>query len=621
MNLSFDELWERLQNSEESVEIEAKRARDVGSSILETISAYSNEPGRGGGYLLLGIEEDKYSLFPKYEISGVPKPDKVQTELATQCRELFSTPVRPRITTEVRDGKTVLVVFICEAQPHEKPVFILSKGLPKGAFRRIASTDQHCTEEDIELFYILRGHKPYDKTPLPDVDLDDFDPQAIAAYRRNRADVKADASELALSDEELLYALSATTRHEGQLCATLAGLMLFGKETSLRRNAPMTRVDYIVVEGREWVRDPSNRYQGVELRGPLLTLIPQVVSLVMTGILKTFALSEDKIYRREVPLLPRDVVREVVVNALMHRSYRKRQPVQIIRYANRIEIRNPGHSLKADDLLGQPGSVPRNEDIATAIHEVGFAETKGTGIRAVRQAMAAANLSAPFFESNREADEFVATLLLHHFFSEDDVKWLAGFKDCHLSDEEARSLIVLREVGVINNAYYRSLTGMDTLAASKSLQRLRDLKLLGQKGKGSATYYVPGERLAGSLPESLPTEFDSVGNGLSTESDSVDKEPALLAELPELLRFAVAKLGRRTAPAEVKLVVRALCEWRTLRLQEIASVLSRNSHYVLTQYLRPMLSDGELSYLYPDEPNHPQQAYSATKAAHAKRRK
>lgn len=41
-------------------------------------------------------------------------------------------------------------------------------------------------------------------------------------------------------------------------------------------------------------------------------------------------------------------------------SYRSYSPVQIIRYANRLEIHNPGFSLKSPELLGEPGSEPRN---------------------------------------------------------------------------------------------------------------------------------------------------------------------------------------------------------------------------------------------------------------------
>jgi ATP-dependent DNA helicase RecG len=47
---------------------------------------------------------------------------------------------------------------------------------------------------------------------------------------------------------------------------------------------------------------------------------------------------------------------------------------------------------------------------------------------------------------------------------------------------------ILRAVGAINDAFYRSMNHMDTLSASGHLRRLRDLGLLDQKGKGAATY-------------------------------------------------------------------------------------------------------------------------------------
>ena len=75
------------------------------------------------------------------------------------------------------------------------------------------------------------------------------------------------------------------------------------------------------------------------------------------------------------------VIREALVNAMMHRSYRSHGPVQIIRYANRLEIRNPGFSLKSPEHLGEPGSQPRNPRIAAVLHETRFAETKGNRLK------------------------------------------------------------------------------------------------------------------------------------------------------------------------------------------------------------------------------------------------
>lgn len=382
----------------------------------------------------------------------------------------------------------------------------------------------------------------------------------------------------------------------------------------------MTRVDYILVEGREWVPDPDHRYQTVEMREPLMTLIPRVVAHVIGDVPKAFSLGDGGIYRREVPLIPRTVVREAIVNALMHRSYRQRQPVQIIRYSNRIEIRNPGHSLKPDDRLGEPGSVARNEKIAAAIHEAALAETKGSGIRAMREAMISANLTIPFFESDRESDTFTATLLLHHLLGQEDVEWLARFRDCNLSEDEARVLIVLREVGAMNNAYYRTLAGLDTLTVSRRLQRLRDLKLLEQKGKSSATYYVPGERFRASLGPMVspdPQSMNPPDKPLSGEPDLSDKSlsdrlrllPEGFPTLTDPLRQQIEALGRRGTPAEVNAVVLALCAWRAMQAFEIATLIGRNVRYTQESYLSPLVRDEELAYTHPENSAHPQQGY------------
>jgi ATP-dependent DNA helicase RecG len=587
--LSFTELWEKLLSEDETVEIEAKSASDIGKSILETASAFANEPGRGGGYLILGVESSEDNASNEYKTVGVSDPDKIQRDLATQCREVFNIPIRPQIEVFTENSKTIITAFIPEAQPSEKPVYLLKKGLPKGAFRRIGSTDQKCTDEDIALFYQLRSHRTYDETPVPEANLDDLEPNAIAEYRRARNEVNPNAAELNYTDEELLYALAATTRHQKEICPTLAGLMLFGKSMALRRHFPLNRVDYIIVEGREWIPDPAHRYQTIEILEPLLIAIPKLVTLILNDIPKAFTLGENGIHRSEVPLIPRTVIREAIVNALMHRNYRIRQPVQIIRFSNRLEIRNPGHSLKPIDSLGEPGSVTRNEKIAAVLHEIGIAETKGSGIRVMFDEMRKANLTIPLFESSKEKDSFTAKLLVHHLLSSEDIEWLAQFKHCFLSDDEARALIVLREVGEINNFIYRAINCVDPLTASQHLRRLRDASLLEQQGKGSATYYTLHPDL---LNNDLSSEFtehaafnlesSSTDKALSIELNSIDKD-SYLNQMPEHLQQAVQHLGKRASPQEVGSVIITLCQWRDLSSRELATILNRDQGYLLNK--------------------------------------
>jgi ATP-dependent DNA helicase RecG len=629
------ELLQSLNLLDETERIEAKRTSEAGKSLLETVCAFANEPGLGGGWLLLGVEREDQALFPSYQVEGVPQPDKLCADLATQCRETFNLPVRIELTTEQVNGQAVVVAFVPEAQPQDKPVFFKAQGLPKGALRRVGSVDQHCTDDDLAVFYQGRQRESFDASLVPDATLDDIATEALADYRKTRADANPDAEELRWTDEELLRALGCISKDEqGHLRPTVAGIMLFGTAQALRRCFPMTRVDYIRVPGRDWVPDPERRFDTIELRDPLFRLIRRAQAAVLDDLPKGFALKEGDLQRQDKPVIPQRVIREALVNALMHRSYRSHSPVQIIRYANRLEIRNPGFSLKSPEHLGEPGSEPRNPRIAAVLHETRFAETKGSGIRVMRDTMEQAGLTPPLFESDRGNDQFVARYFFHHFLGADDVAWLAQFKDAQLSPDEAKALVVVREAGAIDNANYRTLNKVDTHSASAALRRLRDAGLLVQKGRGSATYYVPAERLglgqqalaegANSPLSSNPHGLSSNPSGLSSNPSELTSNPktnaqdtaraALLDELPGSLAARLGAIGQRHPPQEVQDLVVALCSLRDWPVDELALVLRRNPEVVRQNYLRPLMRDGRLVMTRPEEPNDPQQAYRAVGA-------
>ncbi len=624
------ELLESLNLLDEQERIEAKRASEVGKSLLETICAFANEPGLGGGWLLLGVVREEQALEfayqAAYEVEGIDQPEKLGAEIATQCRNTFNQPVRVDISAEIIHGKTVMVVHVPEALPQDKPVFFKAQGLPKGAYRRISSTDQHCTDDDLAVFYQGRQTESFDATLVAEATMDDLLPEAIADYRQSRAEANPDAEELRWTDEDLLQSLGCIRRNpQGMWQPTVAGLMLFGKPLALRRCFPMMRVDYIRVPGREWVPHPDRRFDTIDLRDPLLRLIRRAQAAILDDLPKGFALEEGGLQRQDKPAIPLRVIREALVNALMHRSYRSHSPVQIIRYANRLEIRNPGFSLKSQDHLGEPGSQLRNPRIAAALYDTRLAETKGSGIRVMRESMEQAGLTPPLFESDRGNDQFVARYFFHHFLGAEDIAWLAQFKDLQLSDDEAKALIVVREAGAINNGTYRELTKVDTLTASQSLRRLRDAGLLTQKGRASATYYVPTERLLDNGLSSKPPSLSTNPEDLSTKLGALSTNPedlstkltdeqeaqrkALLNELPGALAARIGAIGQRHPPGEVCDAIVEICRLRDWRAEELATLLQRHSRYVRNNYLRPLMRDGRLAMVNPDEPNDPQQAY------------
>ncbi len=612
MNWEIQEILSRLKTQDECQRLEAKETKSsIGKSILESISAFSNEPGLGGGYIVLGLKQcDSPSTFGRYFLAGIQNLDKIQCELASACRNEFNILIQPEIKVEIVNRKALIVVFIPEVFVRDKPVYIKSAGVEKGSFRRIGPTDHKCTEEDLDLLYQLRRQLPFESEILTDTTWTDISLEAIENYRKMRSEVDAGARELKLDDQQLLLSLGVVKKKNNNIIPTIAGLLLFGNKLALRRLMPMqSRIDYILVEGSKWVPDPSKRYHSIEYREALVTVMARIHSQIMGDLPNRFLLKTGQLQRSDSPSIPRDVIREALSNALMHRDYRVNQPVQIIRYSNRIEFHNPGYSLKPFEDFGQSGSLTRNGKIAAVFHDLNLAETKGTGIVSMRTWMKDAGLTTPpLIETDRDGNKFNILLLPHHLLDEADLKWLVQFKSYNLTEADMRILVLAREVGAITNQDYRQINGINILKASSALRNLRDLGLLSMKGAGTGTYYklmpcaLSDKYIEESLTQKLSQNINSLTKGLS----------AIPSEFPpisdEVAKRLIA-LGPRSRKEEIKYLIIELCILGPLQLIQLAKILDRDPRYLRDNYLSKMIKNNELVYQFPNQAAHPLQAY------------
>ena len=563
------ELFDELNSWDENRRIEAKSASAVGKSMMETVCAFANEPGLRGGYLLLGAkrigmtEDGK----PVYEPENIENTDKIQSDFVAMCNSMFNVRIRPIINVEEYLGKTVIVVKIEELPESQKPAYFAKRGLPEGAFRRIGPSDEKCSEEDMYLFY--QSADTYDSCIVDDADLDDIDENALNFYRKLRKEVNPDAEELTLNDVDLLRALGAIKKNkQGGYDLTYTGLLVFGKQMSLRRLVPSFRVDYIRISGNQWLADGDNRFeQTIDMRGPLILMVNKACSAVMDDLPKGFELKKDSMQASTPAILPNKVLREAIVNSYIHRSNRVNQPIQIIRYSNRIEIHNPGYSLKPQDDWGEPGSMLRNPRISEIFHDTNLAETKGTGIGAMRRLMKEAGLMPPTFESNHEANKFTARLLLHHFLSKENMEWLAQYAEFGLVNEQKLALVFVREVGAIDNATYRQQDPSITHARARlEIHKLCDLGFIEKKGQGRSTYYIrtskvvslgerlrpQGERLLpqhGTLGERLLPQHGTLGEKIPPQHGTLgEKIPPQHGTLGEKIPPQHGTLGEKIPP-------------------------------------------------------------------------
>ncbi len=555
MMRSATELLRELNSVDESPGIEAKRASEAGKSLLETIIAFANEPGLGGGYLLLGVERIASAGKTQYQPVGIRDPDKLQTDLATQCAGMLNIPLRPQMRVDGAEGKTVLVVYMPEVATADKPVYLKATGLPRGAYRRIGSTDQRCTDHDLwALRQIDEPQSGFDAKVVDDCELSELDPAAIAEYRRLRTLVNPQAEELSYPDEELLEALLAVRRVNGEFKPTVAGVLLFGKPLTLRRLFPTAEVSYVRVVGTEWVADPERRFAAtIDVRKAALLTFRQIAAAIEDDLPKGFYLPPDSMQSLQEPLVPRKAFREALANAVIHRSYRFNQPTIVVRYSDRIEFINTGHSLKPVSELGRTGPAQRNPILASVFRDVDIAEAKGSGIRTIRRVCEEFGCPPPEFISNRQAGTFTIILRLP------------------VIDEHGAKGAQAAEAGKPKHSNPSLESSSLNLEASKP-----------------GAQQITQDSLLGALPESIRQAVETT-------------------------------LGKRQPAEKLQEAILLVCSSRPFGLAELEMLFGRHRKYLTANHLRPMLRDDRLALRYPDTPSHPDQAYQLSKKGDGKR--
>lgn len=679
MNLpKAQDLLNDLREHSESMRIEAKAGSAIGPSVMQTVCAFANEPGLDGGFILLGISE----IQGQFIVKGVINVDGLLQELENNCRSQFERPVVVKAKVQTVDGKNVVVVYVPELLPASKPCvfkgrFDSHNKRKTGIWRRGPNGDYECSHEQLEPILLARTGMSYEETFFEDSSLEDVDKDLIALYRELRAKKHPQASELSLDDTQLLYALRLIRKNkENRWIPNLACLLVFGTQAALRRYLPMERVDFIRIVGTQWIEDPHRRFSSIDFRESLLTLIPRVEAAVLDTLPKHFSLQEGELQRTDEPLLPQRVVREALVNAVMHRDYRVHSPIQVIRYSDRLEINNAGYSLKPVEELGYGASQLRNPVLASILYDLNFAETKGSGIRTCKQLLREANLAEPKFVSNTVSNFFRSTYSLSQLMSKDDLIWLGQFKKYELNDDEARALLIAKHLGAVNNATLRQDSDLDTLQASHILQKLsKELGLLDRYGAGSATTYMLSARLLFSLnvtvqktrltpqdkrnldkykklhSSSETSHLESEASHLESETSHFEPETSHLGsemadlgannsiltwtshietqkrelvfttpiswtsfeDIPEEIKAQILSLGYRPKKKDVMEVILRLCLLQPQSSENLMRIL-RKGRQSTKNYLKELRTEKLLEYVYPQIPNHPIQAYRITEA-------
>lgn len=284
---------------------------------------------------------------------------------------------------------------------------------------------------------------------------------------------------------------------------TNAAVLLFGKTP--RRFFNNAQVHCFHFFGTE-KRKPIASQQPYD--GRLIEVIDEAVEFVLGKIDRSVGTRKKSAQASGGFEIPRSAITEAIVNAVAHRNYRNNGFVQVIVFADRVEVWNPGELPPGltPSLLREPhGPIPRNPLIAEPLFRVKYVEKAGTGTTDMIADCREAGLPEPDFE--QRGPHFVVTLWRD--WLTDEVMASLG-----LSQRQRDAVLFVKTSGRITNVEFQKLTGASPRTALRELADLVTSGILLPQGSGRGACYVLAGKRAINAPIA-PSERKTAPAGIT----------------------------------------------------------------------------------------------------------
>ena len=461
---------EAINSNSETSGVEFKDCRDgLYKQLWKPITAFSNSPG--GGIIILGIEDNpkthKKSIVGKLDLESLQH--NITSLIETQIMNKAEYEVRVFNSTDVK----LLAIIIKEIPKQNKPCYYADLGMDKGACVRAGNTNRQITEEELRSFLRYTPAYNYDKKAITDAVQSNLDKVKIDAFLAKNAEKKGRTFQ-GTDTSSVLKNIGITVEYDNETYPTVAGLMIFG------RGLPQDFEDlsrYIVRCVRYGGNSSSTPIiDKADIYGSLDTQVDEILKFIHRNIKTEATIQGSKrIERYEYPDL---ALREVVVNALVHRDYsNKGTYVQIAVFPNRIEISNPGTlppGVTIENLKNAQFS--RNNVIAQVMRDLDYMEEFGRGIDLIYSQMIEWSLPEPLFKN--VSNVFKVTLLGKSFqeLNERQVKiWE------YLQDKN-------QVTAILAHSFFPKISRQ---TINNELKKMQDMELIELKGSSNNTFYVP----------------------------------------------------------------------------------------------------------------------------------
>ena len=369
----------------ESIKLEFKSGMPKNDQVIKTVIGFCNQHG---GRLVIGVDDDGTIVGLSEEVVI-----EIMEYLEHAIYGATSPPIIPNVYSQRIGDKLLLVIDVSEGM--NKPYYRHSEGLDKGTYLRIGRSTVHATSDMIEeLKWQSRGIS-YEELPMYQATPDELDHDKIQKFLGSRRQDKK-----ALLTEDIMLAYRLLVNEHSRFYPSVAGILLFGTRVQYWMQEAMIICSHFKgISGREAIA-------AIDCKGTLFTQLEQAFHFVISRLSHSFKIKGLK--RKEKLELPEVAVREIILNAIIHRNYHLRASTKIAIYDDRIEIFSPGNFPTPLPNLRLGLTDARNMAISKVFREAGLVEKLGTGFNTVFDAYQQWGLPEPLI---KDGDGFVKCIL------------------------------------------------------------------------------------------------------------------------------------------------------------------------------------------------------------------
>lgn len=403
----------------ETARIEFKESWDPQSS-LKTICAFANDIDNwGGGYIVVGVREEG----SQKHIAGVP-PSKIDAwlkDMLNKCK-LIQPSYMPIVDVEDYQGKKLIVIWAPggSTRPYSSPKAVGAKSERVYWIRKMASTIVPSEDEKRDL-YTLANNVPFDDRINHQAEVADLNLTLIKEYLHEvGSSLYADADTMDFT--ELCRAMGIVEGPAEYTKPKNAGLLFFS--TNPGKFFPYARIDIVELpDGEGGDRISEQIFEGPVHHQMRMAMNYLQNSVIVGHVIKNPETAEAERYFN----YPYAALEEALANAVYHKGYDVREPIEVRILPDRIEFLSfPGaHRSISAEGLKQFRAVSRryrNRRVGEFLKELRLTEGRNTGIRKMLAALRSNGSPDPLFETDEERQYFLVTIYACQEEEEADAK-------------------------------------------------------------------------------------------------------------------------------------------------------------------------------------------------------